>query len=102
MILNYKFKITTDVESASLDYYDRIEPPTHEEEVEVDYEYRIDVSVEDLAEYLCLFLTEDVKKTLTKVLRVFGGLLEEDTDFAEFLTQKYEAAAREECEEDYE
>ena len=102
MILHYKFKITTDIESSSLEYYDRSEPPTHEEEVEVDYDYRIDISVEDLAEYLCLFLTEENYKTLFKVLRVFGGLLEEDEDFVEFLTQKYENAARERCEEDYE
>ena len=102
MKLKYTFEVMTEVDLSG-DYYDRVEPPTADMLVEVDYTYNIDVSVEDLAEYLLLdHRNEDIKHTLIKVLHIFGGLLEEDVDFAEFLTQKYEAAAREECEEDYE
>ena len=29
---------------------------------------------------------------------MFGGIIEEDEDFIDFMTQKYEEKAREECE----
>lgn len=76
------------------------EPHYHRELCNVEYDYEVDISTEDLAEFLGVELNEQSEKTLEKFIDVFGATIEEDEDFIDFMTQKYEEKAREKCQEE--
>ncbi len=102
MELYYQFEMTIEVEDRSINYYDRIDPPTHFEDFIVDYKYHVDITDEDIAEYLGTKLDMVTQKVIDRFLKVFGGALEDDDDFIGFMTERYRDEAKRECRDEYE
>lgn len=98
MKLTYKFETTNDVIDTRSVNYNSIEPPLVEEDDVEEYDYFVDVSVEDIADFLGVNLNEDTTDVLSKFIKMFGATLEEDSDFYIFMKDKYQEDAREEFE----
>lgn len=98
MILYYKFKVVKEVVDDLRISYNSIDLPLIEKEVEEDFDYQVEPDVYDLLDYLGVPKSSDTCWVAEKTLQVFGGLLEEDKDFYEFMHQRYEEEARKECE----
>ena len=101
MTLRYVFTIVEEVVDTSRDYHDRIDPPIVEQEVEQEYTLEVEPRITDLADYLGCQIDSYTSDILYKFLCMFGGVIEEDTNFIEFMAAKYEHQARKECEEEY-
>ena len=100
MILYYKFKVVREVVDEERISYSSIDTPLIEKEVEEDFDYQVEPDVYDLLDYLGVHKSSDTCLVGEKILQVFGGLLEEDKDFYEFMHQRYEEQARKECEQE--
>ncbi len=97
MLLHYTFEICCG-RNPSYEYYDREEPP-YEEIIGVDFDYEVEPTTQDLAEFLECEHNEEI---LDKVLSMLGGVLEEDNGFIRFMKHQYRNKAYKECEEVYE
>lgn len=89
------------------------EPHYHRELCEVDYDFDVDITFKDFFDYIKPYdfenWKEDGRFAYERACRdVWRSSwfrlddLEEDEDFIQFMTDRYEEDAREKCQEDYE
>lgn len=114
MRLNYHFEdVACDVICSVSSHINSgwYEPHYHTEYCDIDYEYDVDIDFEDFLDFMKPYGFEKLDKSFQdgfiKSLRNVWDSdwfdydrLENDDNFIEFMTQKYEEAAREQCEKE--
>ena len=114
MILNYVFEdIMCDVEYDAGTHINNgwFEPHYHREPCEVEYDYDVDITFKDFFDYIKPYdfrnWKEDRQHAYERACRdVFNSSwfnlddLEEDEDFIDFMKERYEDDARQQCQED--
>lgn len=106
MEITYTFKMDVEVqkEASPTD----LSPDFETQRREVEYTYSVDPSEEDVADYYAPYLCarHDRGIILSTIEKIWDYLdldgLEEDEDFMNFMKDRYESEAYEECEREYE
>lgn len=106
MYLSYNFDVETDVMS---EYQRGYEPRTERGIINVDYDFYVDPTFDDFQEFIDQGnpLAND-KRHIMALLYIWeklGGdisFLEDDDEFIEFMTERYEDEAFKRCQDEYE
>ena len=115
MILHYTFTVEEEVMVQRYYSCEDIEPDYTTKEVEQDYDYSVEPDADDYWEFLRNRIpntgewTKDQWQSAEETFKIFYNeemiisldYLDEDDDFIDFMKEKYEDRARDECEEEY-
>lgn len=115
MILNYRFEdIVCEQRYDALDHINHkwFEEKTYTTTTDVEYEYDVDVSFEDFFDFIKPHdfrnWKEDGRNAYERACRDVWNSdwfriddLEEDEDFIQFMTDRYESDAHDKCQEEY-